>query len=297
MINRKEIDMFRIAVEFAQNLPKLSIKVGDHKRNGLAEGREDKSQKGGTIHISLPHCPTNTSQVSSVPTKLTTHSRSFLQVSSQTSRGKETHLKDSRAQQISKSYCSLPAFNVTYSEIFKMLIEKKLIEPRQVKPFLLDHMAKNNPNAICEYHGGARGHTIEECVSFRKSVRALVDKDVVMVKKGEDSIIIKDPTPKLGFPPIDENASGHPNNECLKKCQFGALSMSNSELFEFLKSTKQICPIKVSPIQSPYPSWYDPEKACEFHSGAVGHSIENCNIFMNQVRKGLKKGRITMPNY
>jgi len=43
MIDRKEIDMSQIAVEFFQNLLKLSIKAGDHKlssrkeRNGLAE--------------------------------------------------------------------------------------------------------------------------------------------------------------------------------------------------------------------------------------------------------------------
>jgi len=35
-----------------------------------------------------------------------------------------------------------------------------------------------------------------------------------------------------------------------------------------------ICPMK--PLQLPYPKFYDANAGCEYHGGAVGHSIENC---------------------
>ena len=32
-----------------------------------------------------------------------------------------------------------------------------------------------NPNAICSYHGGIPGHSIEQCVALKHKVQSLID--------------------------------------------------------------------------------------------------------------------------
>ena len=42
-------------------------------------------------------------------------------------------------------------------------------------------------------------------------------------------------------------------------------------------------PKLVKPLQLPFPSWYDVNATCEYHMGAVGHTIDNCDAFRKHV--------------
>jgi len=65
------------------------------------------------------------------------------------------------------------------------------------------------------------------------------------------------------------------NNSGGKVVNFTPIPMTYTELLpDLLKnSVVVLCPAKV--VQSPYPRYYDPNAKCEYHSGEVGHSIEN----------------------
>jgi hypothetical protein len=44
-------------------------------------------------------------------------------------------------------------------------------------------------------------------------------------------------------------------------------------------------PRNVRPLEPPYPHWYNPNAKCEFHFGAVGHSIEDCRALKEKVQE------------
>jgi len=52
-----------------------------------------------------------------------------------------------------------------------------------------------------------------------------------------------------------------------------------------------ISPMK--PLQPPYPKFYDANAKCDYHSGAVGHSIENCKAFKYKVQSLIDNGWLT----
>nr|KYP59426.1 hypothetical protein KK1_014862 [Cajanus cajan] len=44
--------------------------------------------------------------------------------------------------------------------------------------------------------------------------------------------------------------------------------------------------------QSPYPLWYRLEETCDYHAGAVGHSIENCKALKSRVQELVDAGKL-----
>jgi len=52
-----------------------------------------------------------------------------------------------------------------------------------------------------------------------------------------------------------------------------------------------ICPLK--PLQPPYPKFYYVNVKCDYHGGAVGHSIENCKAFKFKVQSLIDNGWLT----
>jgi len=52
-----------------------------------------------------------------------------------------------------------------------------------------------------------------------------------------------------------------------------------------------ICPLK--PLQPPYSKFYDANAKCDYHGGAMGHSIENCKAFKLKVQSLIDNGWLT----
>ena len=52
-------------------------------------------------------------------------------------------------------------------------------------------------------------------------------------------------------------------------------------------------PIQVTPLQPPYPKWYNSDAHYDYHSGAVGHTTENCTVLKYKVRDLIKKGELS----
>jgi len=53
-----------------------------------------------------------------------------------------------------------------------------------------------------------------------------------------------------------------------------------------------LCPAKT--LQPPYPRYYDANAKCEYHSGEVGHSNENCRALKSKVQSLLDSGWLTI---
>nr|XP_012574207.1 uncharacterized protein LOC105852605 [Cicer arietinum] len=75
-----------------------------------------------------------------------------------------------------------------------------------------------------------------------------------------------------------------------KFVHFDPIPMTYAELLPHLVSNSMValCPGKI--IEPPYPKGYDSNAVCDYHSGAVGHSTENCLALKFKVHDLLKAG-------
>ncbi|RDX66587.1 hypothetical protein CR513_54628, partial [Mucuna pruriens] len=56
---------------------------------------------------------------------------------------------------------TLTPIPMTYTELLPRLLEQKLVEIVPLRPLVLPYPRSYEPNAMCDYHGGAVGHAIE----------------------------------------------------------------------------------------------------------------------------------------
>nr|KYP33674.1 hypothetical protein KK1_045461 [Cajanus cajan] len=59
---------------------------------------------------------------------------------------------------------------------------------------------------------------------------------------------------------------------------------SYTELFPLLLQNSLVVPCPMKPIEPPYPRGYDINAKCDYHAGAIGHSIENCRALKTKVQ-------------
>ena len=52
-----------------------------------------------------------------------------------------------------------------------------------------------NPNAHCEYHAGAVGHDIENCISFKRNVQNLINSKVLQFGMNQGLNVAANPLP------------------------------------------------------------------------------------------------------
>ncbi|KAK8619532.1 hypothetical protein V6N13_133488 [Hibiscus sabdariffa] len=72
--------------------------------------------------------------------------------------------------------------------------------------------------------------------------------------------------------------------------QYTPIPVTYGELYKNLYDAHVVSPFYLTPLQLPYPKWYDPKVQCDYHAGITGHSIENCTGFKNMVEKLIKMG-------
>ncbi|RDY05181.1 hypothetical protein CR513_11015, partial [Mucuna pruriens] len=90
-----------------------------------------------------------------------------------------------------RSHKVLTPIPMTYTKLFPLLLEQKLIEVVPLKRLEPPYPRSYDPNARCDYHGGAIGHAIERCWSLKHKVQDLLAIDSLDLKtKGPTYIII-----------------------------------------------------------------------------------------------------------
>ena len=62
------------------------------------------------------------------------------------------------------------------------------------------------------------------------------------------------------------------------------ISVSYIELLPRLIQSQLIARVPLTPMEPPYPHWYDANATCDYHYGIKDHSTENCLPLKNQVQ-------------
>ncbi|GKV51583.1 hypothetical protein SLEP1_g58222 [Rubroshorea leprosula] len=57
---------------------------------------------------------------------------------------------------------------------------------------------------------------------------------------------------------------------------FDKLPLSYTEVFRQLVEAGIVTLVLMVLVKPPFPAWYNPQPICEYHSGGVGHDLENC---------------------
>ena len=60
--------------------------------------------------------------------------------------------------------------------------------------------------------------------------------------------------------------------------------MTYTELLPRFIQHQLLARVPITPMESPYPRWYNANANCDYHYGVKGHSTENCVALKNQVQ-------------
>ena len=66
-----------------------------------------------------------------------------------------------------------------YAQLFPQLLAGQLVQLRTMGPTPNPSPRGFDPNAHCEFHSGAPGHTIENCKALKFKVQDLVDAKII----------------------------------------------------------------------------------------------------------------------
>jgi len=143
---------------------------------------------------------------------------------------------------------------MTYTELLPMLLRKYFVAICPMKPQQPPLSKNYDPNATCDYHGGAKGHSIERCIPLKYKVQSLIDSGWLTFKEDKPSI---EDNPLLGHEKTSEQRLVRKVSEIRSSMKFILEALLEKGLVK---------------------GEYDPSNVCAFHPG-VEHSINDCVEF------------------
>uniref|UniRef100_A0A2N9GVW2 Integrase catalytic domain-containing protein n=1 Tax=Fagus sylvatica TaxID=28930 RepID=A0A2N9GVW2_FAGSY len=157
------------------------------------------------------------------------------------------------------------------TELYPILIEKSLISPVVPRPYNGPQRRDFNPNSTCDFHFGEVGHTVENCGQLKHRVQDLIDHGVLKFEG----------LPNITTNPLPNHPEGGVNMVEIEEGNEERIAWRR--LFYTLEKKRHITPLDAPPG----PSTGD---ACEYHSGARGHSLECCEEFKKKITNLMENG-------
>uniref|UniRef100_A0A2N9H2G2 Uncharacterized protein n=1 Tax=Fagus sylvatica TaxID=28930 RepID=A0A2N9H2G2_FAGSY len=151
--------------------------------------------------------------------------------------------------------------------------EKSLISPVVPRPYNGPQRRDFNPNSTCDFHFGEVGHTVENCGQLKHRVQDLIDHGVLKFEG----------LPNITTNPLPNHPEGGVNMVEIEEGNEERIAWRR--LFYTLEKKRHITPLDAPPG----PSTGD---ACEYHSGARGHSLECCEEFKKKITNLMENGLV-----
>jgi hypothetical protein len=158
-------------------------------------------------------------------------------------------------------------------ELYPILIEKNLISPVVPRPYNGPQRRDFDQNSTCDFHFGEVGHTVNNCQQLRHRVQDLIDHGILKFEG----------LPNITTNPLPNHPEGGVNMVEIE--EGGEERILWRRLFYTLEKQRHITPLEAPPG----PSTGD---ACEYHSGARGHSLECCEEFKKKITDLMEKGLV-----
>ena len=142
-----------------------------------------------------------------------------------------------------------------------------------------------NKNARCDYHYGNKGHSTKDCIALKRRVHDLI-KDGALAFDDEDILDVnRNPLPDHQRPKLNAVDS---NLELQIKRDVKAVCMHMEIVYEAL--------LKAGVLDEEQEKKKEEEdregQYCLYRKRSVGHSIQDCQDFLDQVQEMMNKGKI-----
>ena len=72
---------------------------------------------------------------------------------------------------------------MSYGELLPILIQNYGISVIPARPRRPPYLKEYDVNAICEYHEGVGGHSVENCTAFKDKVQSLIYADSIKFRE------------------------------------------------------------------------------------------------------------------
>ena len=76
--------------------------------------------------------------------------------------------------------------------------------------------------------------------------------------------------------------------------QYHPLPFPEADIYEQLVAEGLLSPVPTRPWVLPYPTWYNPNVKCAYHSSVTGHSTENCARMRQKIYELINTGSIKL---
>ncbi|XP_039033318.1 uncharacterized protein LOC120169175 [Hibiscus syriacus] len=116
-----------------------------------------------------------------------------------------------------------------------------------------------------------------------------VNNENVYNKNTSKSVTITQPRDERNDTSTTRNDSKGPRKEN-ERMSFTPLPVPYSEIYASLLKADVVRPYRLTPLQPPYPHWYDVNAHCDYHNRITGHSIENCLAFKKVMQNLINTG-------
>ncbi|XP_040931950.1 uncharacterized protein [Gossypium hirsutum] len=152
---------------------------------------------------------------------------------------------------------------VTYRELYQSLYDAHVISPFHLKPLQPPYPKWYDANAICKYHAGIPGYSIENCTGFKKAVERLIKMGVVNFN---NTLNTENPLPNHSDQGV--NVIGETSERRIKEGMAEARTPMKMIWEEMVKREMIISKERNEGARD----------YCEFHA-EEGHKIQECDEF------------------
>ncbi|XP_058008533.1 uncharacterized protein LOC131182982 [Hevea brasiliensis] len=176
---------------------------------------------------------------------------------------------------------SNPPLPMPLSDIYRYLQSINQILPVPMDPIQPPYPRWYDPNAKCDYHAEAIGHSIDNCFKFRGVVNALIWNGWLKIEdKGISLNVSTNPLPTHGA-----GNSGQVNRVEFKR---GEQIIKIEQLIDHFEDILELATREgyVTLVALNVDEKFvgnQLELSCSFHKGARGHDIRSCNRFKEEV--------------
>ena len=141
-----------------------------------------------------------------------------------------------------------------------------------------------NENACCDYHSGNRGHATEDCSALKRRVHDLIKAGALAFDDDDVPDINRNPLPDHQRPKINAIDSD-PKLQIEKDAK--AVRMPIKTVYEALFKAKMLDEEQKKKESEDREGQY-----YQYHQKPMGHSIQDCQDFLELVQELMDEGRI-----
>ncbi|KAJ9182858.1 hypothetical protein P3X46_006805 [Hevea brasiliensis] len=166
-----------------------------------------------------------------------------------------------------------PPLPLPLSEIYRYLVGINQIVPVPLDPIQPPYPRWYDATARCEYHGGAQGHSIDNCGALRGRVHALIRNGWLKIE-GNGFL------PNVTSNPLPNHNTGNGVN-MIESEREGSTPEVDQLIPHFGEIFRMAMREGYLHLQAPEP---EDEAGCPYHGRAANHELQNCEELKQEVQ-------------